>query len=224
LTQKAVVSAPGLVPEAFDNIGSGLSGNALWVAIANAINNGTSAIRGPSQIIVASAGVGVTAPSAATYTLAGGTDGTTTTVALYVDDLLITSASEVHTLALKSYLESKFEEVTYHSGRKLDYVGMSLDFMSDSGKVRVTMKQNIDAILADATPPPEFTVGNASVTEPATGTTNAAFTITMSKVAAVAITLDYATLDGTAHAGSDFTATSGTCPPMTSVSACEPPR
>ncbi|MEB2620506.1 hypothetical protein, partial [Kocuria rosea] len=33
---------------------------------------------GPSQIIVASAGVGVTAPSAATYTLAGGTDGTTT--------------------------------------------------------------------------------------------------------------------------------------------------
>ena len=78
LTQKAVVSAPGLVPEAFDNIGSGLSGNALWVAIANAINNGTSVIRGPSQIIVASAGVGVTAPSAATYTLAGGTDGTTT--------------------------------------------------------------------------------------------------------------------------------------------------
>lgn len=74
LTQKAVVSAPGLVPEAFDNIGSGLSGNALWVAIANAINNGTSAIRGPSQIIVASAGVGVTAPSAATYTLAGGTE------------------------------------------------------------------------------------------------------------------------------------------------------
>jgi hypothetical protein len=77
-TQKAVVSAPGLVSEAFDNIGSGLSGNALWVAIANAINNGTTALRGPSQIIVASAGVGVTAPAAATYTLSGGVDGVTT--------------------------------------------------------------------------------------------------------------------------------------------------
>jgi uncharacterized protein len=77
-TQKAVVGAPGLVPEAFDNIGFGLSGNALWVAIAAAINNGTNTLRGPSQIIVASAGVGATAPSAATYTLATGTDGAST--------------------------------------------------------------------------------------------------------------------------------------------------
>jgi hypothetical protein len=85
------------------------------------------------------------------------TDGTTTTVALYVDDLLITSASVKHTLALKSYLESKFEEVTYHSGLNLDYVGMSLDFNTNPGKVRVTMKQNIDGIIADATPPKSAT-------------------------------------------------------------------
>jgi len=80
-TQKAVVAAPGLVPEAFDNIGAGLSGNALWVAIANAINNGTNSLRGPSQIIVATAGAGATAPAAATYTLASGTDGATTITA-----------------------------------------------------------------------------------------------------------------------------------------------
>jgi hypothetical protein len=77
-TQKVVVGAPGLVPEAFDNIGLGLSGNALWVAIAAAINNGTNTLRGPSQIIVASAGVGVTAPAAASYALATGTDGAST--------------------------------------------------------------------------------------------------------------------------------------------------
>lgn len=77
-TQKVTVSAPGLVSEAFDNIGSGLSGNALWVAIANAINNGTTVLRGPSQIIVATAGAGTTAPTAATYTPTGGTDGVTT--------------------------------------------------------------------------------------------------------------------------------------------------
>lgn len=77
-TQKVTVALPGYVPEVFDNLGTGLSGNALWVAIASAINNGTDATRGKSELIVASAGVGVTAPAAASYTLTGGTDGATT--------------------------------------------------------------------------------------------------------------------------------------------------
>ncbi len=71
---KVVVSAPNLAPELFDNIGAGLSGNPLWIAIASAINNGTTAIRGPSQIITATAGAAATtAVASATYTpLAGG--------------------------------------------------------------------------------------------------------------------------------------------------------
>jgi len=77
-TFQVTVAAPGLTPESFQNIGFGLSGNALWLAIAAAINNGNSAIRGPSNIIVATAGVGTTAPASASYTLAGGTDGVTT--------------------------------------------------------------------------------------------------------------------------------------------------
>ena len=78
-TFKAVVQMPGLTPEVFDNITG--SGNALWVNMAAAINNGQSGLRGPSQLIVASAGVGVTAPTLATLTLTGGTDGTTTITA-----------------------------------------------------------------------------------------------------------------------------------------------
>lgn len=74
-TFKVVVSSPGLVPEQFDNLGLGLTGNALWVAIANAINNGANAIRGASQIITATAGSGATIPATASYTLVGGTDG-----------------------------------------------------------------------------------------------------------------------------------------------------
>jgi uncharacterized protein len=76
-TQKVVISAPGMTTEVFDNLGAGLSANALWVAIAAAINNGVSTARGPSQMVVASAGVGTTAPAAATYPLTGGTDGIT---------------------------------------------------------------------------------------------------------------------------------------------------
>lgn len=85
-TFKAIVGMPGQASEVFDNIPG--TANALWVNMANAINNGNSALRGPSKLIVASAGAGVTAPASATYTLAGGLDGATTitgTVLLGVD-------------------------------------------------------------------------------------------------------------------------------------------
>ena len=77
-TWKVTVAAPTLAPEVFDNIGAGQTGNALWVAIANAINNGVSVMRGASQIITATAGASTTAPTAATLQLAGGTDGAAT--------------------------------------------------------------------------------------------------------------------------------------------------
>ena len=80
-SQKLVVGMPGLVPEAFDNIGGGatpLTGNALWIAIAAAVNSGTNSLRGPSQLVVATAGAGVTAPTYGTSSLTGGTDGATT--------------------------------------------------------------------------------------------------------------------------------------------------
>lgn len=77
-TFKVTIGRAGLVPEVFDNIGAGLSGNAVWVAVANAINNGISGLRGPSTLVVAAAGVGTTAPAMASYTLSGGTDGVAT--------------------------------------------------------------------------------------------------------------------------------------------------
>ncbi len=78
-TWKVTVSLPGFVPEVFDNIGgASVTGNALWVAIANAINLGISGLRGPSQLIVATAGASTAAPTAGATALTGGTDGATT--------------------------------------------------------------------------------------------------------------------------------------------------
>ncbi len=74
-TWKVTVSLPGSVPEVFDNIGAGLSGNALWIALAAAVNAGVSSVRGPSRLIIAAAGASVSAPVAGSVTLAGGTDG-----------------------------------------------------------------------------------------------------------------------------------------------------
>ena len=65
-----------LATEVFDNLAAGLSGNAVWVALASAVNVG-SGLRGPSQLVVLTAGAIVAAPTSTptTYTYAGGTDG-----------------------------------------------------------------------------------------------------------------------------------------------------
>lgn len=74
-TWRATVSRPGVVPEVFDNIGLGLTGNAVWVAIASAINNGIGGLRSSSRMLTATAGALTAAPTAASVTLTGGTDG-----------------------------------------------------------------------------------------------------------------------------------------------------
>lgn len=78
-TWRLTVGLPGYVPEVFDNVTG--SGNALWVALANAVNLGNSASRGPSQLIVATSAAGTTAASAQSFTFANGTDGVATITA-----------------------------------------------------------------------------------------------------------------------------------------------
>jgi len=47
-----------------------------WLNFVNAVNNGLSGIRGPSQIVVATVGASATTPNiTATYSMSGGTDG-----------------------------------------------------------------------------------------------------------------------------------------------------
>jgi hypothetical protein len=57
---------------------------------------------------------------------------------------------------------------------------------------------------------PQLTVSDATVTEGNSGTTNATFTVTLSAAAASNVTVQYATVGGTATSGTDFTAASGT--------------
>ena len=67
--------------------------------------------------------------------------------------------------------------------------------------------QGLGTILNDDT---TISIGNVSVTEGNSGTTNVNFTVTLSAAASVPVTVNYATADGTATAGSDYMATSGT--------------
>jgi Ca2+-binding RTX toxin-like protein len=64
--------------------------------------------------------------------------------------------------------------------------------------------------IADNDLRPTINIGNISLTEGNSGTTNATFTLTLSNPSVEAVTVDYSTADGTATAGSDYTATTGT--------------
>lgn len=58
--------------------------------------------------------------------------------------------------------------------------------------------------------PPSITIGNVSVIEGDTGSVNAVFTVSLSAPLDQVMTVDFATVDGTAKAGKDYVATSGT--------------
>ena len=62
----------------------------------------------------------------------------------------------------------------------------------------------------DAPPPPSLTINDVTVTEGNSGTTDATFTATLSSSSNQTVTVQYATADGTATAGSDYQASSGT--------------
>ena len=56
---------------------------------------------------------------------------------------------------------------------------------------------------------PSLSVGTVSISEGDSGTKTATFTVTLSAAATADVTVDYSTVDGTATAGSDYAATSG---------------
>lgn len=57
---------------------------------------------------------------------------------------------------------------------------------------------------------PQVFISDVSVNEGDAGTTNASFTLSLSIAAASTVSVDYATADGTAQAGTDYQATAGT--------------
>ena len=65
-------------------------------------------------------------------------------------------------------------------------------------------------ILNDDQPPPTLAISDAQVTEGDAGTKQMLFTVSLSRAATGAVSVNYATQAGTATAGSDFVAASGT--------------
>lgn len=70
---RLTIALPGRNPEVFDNISG--SGPVFWTNLANAVNNGNGALRGPSQMVVATALVAGTTPLSGIFLFSSGTPG-----------------------------------------------------------------------------------------------------------------------------------------------------
>ncbi|MEA2176201.1 MAG: hypothetical protein QOD00_3793 [Blastocatellia bacterium] len=73
----------------------------------------------------------------------------------------------------------------------------------------IARSQGTGTIINDD-PPPAVSVSDLAITENNSGKSNAVFTVTLSKQSGKPVVLDYATANGTATAGSDYIASTGT--------------
>ena len=80
-----------------------------------------------------------------------------------------------------------------------------------AGKTVTGGRLNVSAALDyNSTPTPSLSINDASVTEGNSGTQTATYTVTLSAASASVVTVNYATANGTATAGSDYVAGNGT--------------
>ena len=73
----------------------------------------------------------------------------------------------------------------------------------------ITAPQSVSLTITDDELPPGLSIADASVDEGDSGSTTLTFTVTLNPVALSPVTVDWATADGTARAGTDYTAGSG---------------
>ena len=88
---------------------------------------------------------------------------------------------------------------------------MSFGFNGSPGNVGTDVPSGykLDGVAIGAGTPPSLSVNNVTVNDGTSGA-SAVFTVSLSQAATSAVTVGYATADGTANAGTDYTAESGT--------------
>lgn len=135
------------------------------------------------------------------------------------------------TAAAPADYQTRTGTVTFNAGQltrtfTVPVVGDVLDEFDEIFVVDLSNPTN--AVIADAQgivtivdndPLPSLSTANVTVTEGDAGTTTATFTVTLSAASAKPVSVDFATADGTATAGADYSATSGTLsyPPGTTT-------
>ena len=149
-----------------------------------------------------------------TFDLAENADGNTNRISL---GAVAATDPEGATLAysLIGGNESGLFEIDAESG-ELFYKGLGEDFESDTTRFALTVRANgsetadttVTVNVTDVDDRPMIRVANARATEG--DDTEMVFRVTLESASSGTVTVNYATADGTAVAGEDYTATSGT--------------
>lgn len=77
--------------------------------------------------------------------------------------------------------------------------------LSNASNANIGGNDSATLTIVDGDNPPTISISDVTVTEGDTGITNAVFTVSLSAARAKAISVEYATADGTAEAGDDYT-------------------
>ena len=117
---------------------------------------------------------------------------------------------------------SKSGTLTFTPGQTSKTISVAIkgDLLDENNETfNINLSNAINATIADSQgiatitdndPIPSLAIGDVTLTEGNSGTTNALFTVSLSAASGKTTTVNFATGNGTAIAGSDYTATSGT--------------
>src|SRR5262249_43519767 len=166
---------------------------------------------GPASVVEGNSG---TTPMTFTVTLSQ-TSSQTVTVSYYTSDVSATTASGDYqytsgTLTFSPGQTSKQLTVPVN-GDTLYEPGETFTVnLYNATNANIGDAFGVGTISNDDTPPATLSVADIVTPEGNSGTTNFTFTVTLNAAQTTPVTVNYATADGTALAGSDYTAAAGT--------------
>ncbi len=166
------------------------------------VNNSTVAEAAGTSTITATLSATAASDTIVTLTATGTATGSGTDYTLSSNTITITAGNTTGTTtltAVQDLLDEANETVI------IDITGIT---GGDSATESGTQQQTITITDDDAAP--TVSIANTSLTEGNSGSSNMTFTATLSTASGQAVSVNYATSNGTATAGSDYTAASGT--------------
>ena len=184
------------------------------------------AFSGAAQVVVSLSGGELPTLSVADVTVAEGAGTAAFAVTLSPPSTLSVSVDYVTmnvTAAAGSDYTASAGTLTFTPGGPLTQtvvIGVLEDALDEPDEtLLLTLGNAVNATVADSEatgaitdddPAPALSIGDVTVTEGHSGSSSAVFTVTLAAASGQTVTAGYATADGTATAGSDYTAASGT--------------
>jgi len=127
---------------------------------------------------------------------------------LSIDDVTVDPESETNATLTVTLSAASGQDVTVNYATSNGTATAGVDYTEESGDLTIPAGETTKTFTVDVTPPPSLSIDDVTV-DPESDT-NATFTVTLSAASGQTVTVDYASSDGNATAGADYTATNGT--------------